>query len=113
MAPNRPLVSPVDAVGEVEGVRASVIGSGPESQGPKTARRVADAGMDLDVALELKGVGVEGVDFAMGVAEIADQKVAAELTEFWPGRWRCPKARRGGREGRPAASSLASGPRSH
>ena len=73
----------VDAVGEVEGVRASVLASAPESEGPKAARRVMGARIDVDRAFERVGHGVERVDLTVEEAEIADQKVAAELAESW------------------------------
>src|SRR5262252_3124098 len=72
----------VDAVGEVERVRAAVVGAAPESQGPETARRVSRTGGDRDRADQLVGLGIESVDFAVQVAEIAHQNVAAELAEI-------------------------------
>src|SRR5262249_51771573 len=72
----------VDAVGEVEGGRAAVVGTAPESQGPETARRVSRTGGDRDRAFELVGLEIESVDFAVQEAEIAHQKVAAELAEI-------------------------------
>src|SRR5260370_1413408 len=80
----------VDAVGEVEGIRVSAAPA-PESQGPKAARRVHCAGVDRDRALERSVFGVEGVDFAVVKAEIADQKVAAELTETGRGKSDAPR----------------------
>src|SRR5262245_65273673 len=72
----------VDAVGEVEGARAAVVAAAPESQGPETARRVSRTGGDRDRAFELVGLEIESVDFALQEAEIAHQKVAAELAEI-------------------------------
>src|SRR6266404_1664187 len=73
----------VDAVGEVEGVRAAVAAAAaPESQGPETARRLSRTGGDRDRAYQLVGLGIESVDFAVLEAEIAHQKVAAELAEI-------------------------------
>src|SRR5512133_3732477 len=72
----------VDAVGEVEGVRAAISAAAPESQGPETARRMSRTGGDRDRAFELVGLGIESVDFAVLEAEIAHQKVAAELAEI-------------------------------
>src|SRR5262249_32624776 len=72
----------VDAVGEVEGTRAAVSAAAPKSQGPETARRVSRTGGDRDRALELMVLGIEGVDFTVQEAEIAHQKVAAELAEI-------------------------------
>src|SRR5258705_10008638 len=72
----------VDAVGEVEGVRAAVVAAAPESQGPETARVVSRTGGDRDRAFQLVGLEIESVDFAVQEAEIAHQKVAAELTEI-------------------------------
>src|SRR3954447_3406777 len=72
----------VDAVGEVEGVRAAVVAAAPESQCPETARRVSRTGGDRDRAFETVGLGIESVDFAVQEAEIAHQKVAAELAEI-------------------------------
>src|SRR5215471_4154297 len=72
----------VDAVGEVEGVRAAVVGAAPESQGPETARHVSRTGVDLDRAYQLVVLGIESVDFTVLEAEIAYQKVAAELAEI-------------------------------
>src|SRR5262245_15660355 len=72
----------VDAVGEVEGARAAVLAATPESQGPETARRVSLGQEDRDRAFELVGLEIESVDFAVQEAEIAHQKVAAELAEI-------------------------------
>src|SRR3954466_6582055 len=73
----------VDAVGEVEGVRAAVVGTAaPESQGPETARRVSRTGGDRDGAFELVGLEIESVDFTVLEAEIAHQKSVAELAEI-------------------------------
>src|SRR5215813_12050803 len=72
----------VDAVGEVEGVRTAVVAAAPESQGPETARRLSHTGGDRDGAFELVGLGIESVDFTVLEAEIAHQKVAAELAEI-------------------------------
>src|SRR5262249_43964107 len=72
----------VDAVGEVEGVRAAGVGAAPESQGPETARRLSRTGGDRDRAYQLVVLGIESVDFAVQEAEIAHQKVAAELAEI-------------------------------
>src|SRR6516162_4647330 len=72
----------VDAVGEGEGVRAAVVAAAPESQGRETARRVSRPGGDRDGAFELVGLEIERVDFAVQEAEIAHQKVAAELAEI-------------------------------
>src|SRR5262245_15403229 len=71
-----------DAVGEVEGVRATVVAAAPESEGPETARRVSGTGGDWDRTYQLVRLGIESVDFTVQVAEIAHQKVAAELTEI-------------------------------
>ena len=46
--PEEPVLLPVDAVGEEEGVRVSITSAAAESQGPKTARCVAGAGVDVD-----------------------------------------------------------------
>src|SRR5215475_13942950 len=72
----------VDAVGEVEGARAAVSAAAAESQGAETARLLSRTGEDRDRAFELVGLGIEGVDFAVQEAEIAHQKVAAELAEI-------------------------------
>src|SRR5215467_1650377 len=72
----------VDAVGEVEGGRAAVVGAAPESQGPETARHVPRRHGDRDRAFELVVLGIESVDFTVQEAEIAHQKVAAELAEI-------------------------------
>src|SRR5215510_9789409 len=72
----------VDAVGEVEGARAAVVAAAPESQGPETARRVSRTGGDRDRAFELVGLEIESVDFALQEAEIAHQKIVAELAEI-------------------------------
>src|SRR5262249_48860868 len=72
----------VDAVGEVEGVRAAISAAASESQGPETARRVSRTGGDRDRAFELVGLEIESVDFAVQEAEIAHQKVTAELAEI-------------------------------
>ncbi len=72
----------VDAVGEVEGVRAAVFAAAPESQGPETARRLSRTSGDRDRAYQLMGLGIESVDFTVQVAEIAHQKVATELAEI-------------------------------
>src|SRR6476659_8212807 len=72
----------LDTVGEVEGVRAAVAAAAPESQGPETARPVSRTGGDRDRAFEAVGLGIESVDFAVQEAEIANQKVAAELAEI-------------------------------
>src|SRR5258707_4451261 len=72
----------LDTVGEVEGVRAAVVAAAPENQGPETARRVSRTGGDRDRAFETVGLGIESVDFAVLEAEIAHQKVAAELAEI-------------------------------
>src|SRR6202162_3039932 len=42
--PEEPVLLAVDAIGEEEGVRVSIIPTAAESQGPQTARRVAGAG---------------------------------------------------------------------
>src|SRR5262245_24674094 len=68
----------VDAVGEVEGVRAAVAAAAPESQGPETARRESLGQFDRDRAYQLVVLEIESVDFAVLEAEIAHQKVAAE-----------------------------------
>src|SRR5215470_2580619 len=72
----------VDAVGEVEGARATVSAAAPESQGPETARRLSRTGGDRDRAFELVGLEIESVDFTVQEAEVAHQKVAAELAEI-------------------------------
>src|SRR5260370_17894895 len=72
----------VDGVGEVEGVRAAVVAAAPESQGPETARRLSRTSGDRDRAYQLVGLGIESVDFTVQEAEIAHQKVAAELAEI-------------------------------
>src|SRR6478672_858317 len=72
----------VDAVGEVEGVRAAVSAAAPESQGPETARRLSRTGGDRDRAYQLVCLEIESVDFTVQEAEIAHQKVAAELAEI-------------------------------
>src|SRR5258707_13713895 len=73
----------VDAVGEVEGVRAAVAAAAArESQCPETARRLSRTGGDRDRAYQLVGLGIESVDFAVQETEIAHQKVAAELAEI-------------------------------
>src|SRR5262245_34643432 len=72
----------VDAVGEVEGARAAVLAAAPESQGPETARRLSRTGGDRDRAYQLVVLGIESADFTMLKAEIAHQKVAAELAEI-------------------------------
>src|SRR5215510_1349967 len=72
----------VDAVGEVEGARAAVLAAAPESQGPETARRVSLGQGDRDRAYQLVVLGIESVDFTVLKAEIAHQKVAAELAEI-------------------------------
>src|SRR5215831_16104085 len=72
----------VDAVGEVEGVRAAVSAATPESQGPETARRLSRTWGDRDRAYQLVGLGIESVDFTVQEAEIAHQKVAAERAEI-------------------------------
>src|SRR6478609_6501190 len=72
----------VDAVGEIEGARAAVAAAAPESQGPETARLLSRTGEDRDRAFELVGLGIESVDFAVQEAEVAHQKVAAELAEI-------------------------------
>src|ERR1044072_1272247 len=72
----------VDAVGEVEGARAAVSAAAPESQSPEAARCVSRTGGDRDRAFELVGVEIESVAFARLEAEIAHQKVAAELAEI-------------------------------
>src|SRR5947209_2951203 len=48
---------------------------------PKATRSIAAAGTDCDGALERPGCRIEGVDLAGDKAEIADQQVAAKLTE--------------------------------
>src|SRR5260221_5846167 len=73
----------VDAVGEVEGVRAAVAAAAaPESQGPETARLLSRTGGDRDRAYQLVGLGIESVDFAVRETEIAHQEVAPELAEI-------------------------------
>src|SRR5215831_11324676 len=72
----------VDAIGEVEGVRAAVSAAASESQGPETARRVSRTGGDRDGAFELVGLEIESVDFTVLEAEIAHQKIVAELAEI-------------------------------
>src|SRR5262245_8246691 len=72
----------VDAVGEVEGVLAAVVGAAaPKSQCPETARHVSRRG-DRDRAYQLVGLEIESVDFTVVEAEIAHQKIAAELAEI-------------------------------
>src|SRR3979490_3444598 len=70
------------AVGGGEGAPAAVVAAAPESQGRETARRVGRTGGDRDRAFELVGLGIESVDFAVLEAEIAHQKVVAELAEI-------------------------------
>src|SRR5215813_11862758 len=72
----------VDAVGEVEGARAAVAAAAPESQGPETAWRLSRTRGDRDRAFELVGLEIESVDLAIQEAEVAHQKVAAELAEI-------------------------------
>src|SRR6266478_4640351 len=72
----------VDAVCEVEDVRAAVAAAAPESQGPETARRLSRTGGDRDRAYQLVVLGIERVDFTVQEAEIAHQKVAAERAEI-------------------------------
>src|SRR6266403_2041262 len=100
----------VDAVGEVKGVRAAVTAAGsyvmetaehrepcaPESQGPETARRLSRTGGDRDRAYQLVGLGIESVDFAVLEAEIAHQKVAAELAESVRSDSDAPRSGEGG-----------------
>src|SRR5260370_36215615 len=89
----------VDAVGEVEGVRAAVaFAAAPESQGPETARRLSRTGGDRDRAYQIVGLEIESVDFAVLEAEIAHQKVAAELAEIVRSDSDAPRSgERGGR----------------
>jgi len=63
-------------------VPSAVVAAAPESQGPETARRLSRTGRDRDRAFQLVGLGIESVDFAVQEAEIAHQKVAAELAEI-------------------------------
>src|SRR6266481_4467623 len=87
----------VDAVGEVEGVRAAVAAAAaPERQGPETARRLSRTGGDRDRAYQLVGLGIESVDFAVLEAEIAHQKVAAELAESVRSDSDAPRSGEGG-----------------
>ena len=81
MAPNSPLVSPL-----IPSVKKRVLGlplepTCPEAEGPKAPWRVADANVNRDRALEHPGCEIEGVNLAVGEAEIADQQVASELTK--------------------------------
>jgi len=73
----------VDAVGEVEGARAAVVGAAPESQGPETARLVSRTGVDRDRAYQLMGLGIESVDFAVLEAEIAHRHALHRDVVAW------------------------------
>src|SRR5262245_12992983 len=86
----------VDAVGEVEGARAAVLAAAPESQGPETARRVSLGQQDRDRAFQLVGLEIESVDFAVVEAEIAHQKVAAELAPIVRSNSDAPRSRERG-----------------
>src|SRR5215831_50271 len=96
----------VDAVGEVEGARAAVSAAAPESQGPETAWRLSRTGGDRDRAFELVGLEIESVDFAMQEAEIAHQKVAAELAEIVWSDGDAPRSGEGPPRSTPCGSSL-------
>src|SRR5258707_8657834 len=95
----------VDAVGEVEGVRAAVAAAAaPESQGPETARRLSRTGGNRDRAYQLVGLGIESVDFAVLETEIAHQEAAAELAEIVRSDSDAPRSgeRRVGAAGQPS-----------
>src|SRR5258705_11973705 len=87
----------VDAVGEVEGVRAAVAAAAaPESQGPETAQRLSRTGGDRDRAYQLVGLGIESVDFAVQETEIAHQQVAPEPAEIVRSHNDAPRSGEGG-----------------
>jgi hypothetical protein len=91
----QPVPLAVNSVGEVECVGTAIIAADPEINRPKAARATA-AGVDWERSVELPIGRVEGVDFAMKKAEVADQQMITEPGETGWGENNPPKAPRGG-----------------
>jgi hypothetical protein len=81
----------VDAISEIQGVGAPIAAPHPEVEGPKGARCIAVANVYRDRAIEGAGRWVKGIDLAVDLAFIADQQVAAELTETGGGESDAPR----------------------
>src|SRR5262249_45982030 len=88
----QPVCLAVDPVGEVQDIGAAVVAFDPEVDRPEAASLEPDlpifgirlslsARFDRDRAAKLPVGRVEGVDFAMEKAEVADQQMIAEPAE--------------------------------
>src|SRR5262245_5600161 len=86
----QPVVLAVDPVGEVQDIGAAVVASDPEEDRPEAARLLS-ARVNRDRAMKLPVGRVEGVDFAMEKAEVADKQSIAEPAEAWRCKSNAPR----------------------
>ena len=86
-----PVILAVDPVEEVQDIGAAVVASAaPEEERPEAASLLS-ARVDRDRAEKLPVGRVEGVDFAMETAEVADKQRIAELAEAWRCKSNAPR----------------------
>src|SRR5215467_3384436 len=83
----QPVCLAVDPVGEVQDIGAAG-GADPEVDHPEAASLLF-ARLDRDRAVKLPAVRVEGVDFAVEIAEVADKQIKAETCVVGAESWRC------------------------
>src|SRR5260221_9677618 len=86
----QPVCLAVDPVGEVQDIGAAVVASDPEVDRPEAASPLS-ARVDRDRAVKLPVGRVEGVDFAMEKAEVADKQSIAEPAEAWRCKSNAPR----------------------
>src|SRR6516164_7719903 len=84
----QPVCLAVDPVGEVQDIGAAGVAADPEVDHPEAASLLF-ARVDRDRAVKLPAVRVEGVDFAMEIAEVADKQIKAETCVVGAESWRC------------------------
>src|SRR6516164_10279449 len=86
----QPVCLAVDPVGEVQDIGAAVVASDPEVDHPEAASLLI-ARVDRDRAAKLPVGRVEGVDFAMEIAEVADKQMKGEPAEAWRCKSNAPR----------------------
>src|SRR5215472_5161175 len=86
----QPVCLAVDPVGEVQDIGAAVVALDPEVDRPEAASPLI-ARVDRDRAAKLPGGRVEGVDFAMEIAEVADKQMKGEPAEAWRCKSNAPR----------------------
>src|SRR5215831_5839874 len=86
----QPVCLAVDPVGEVQDIGAAVHASDPEVDRPEAASLLF-ARVDRDRAAKLPVGRVEGVDFAMEIAEVADKQMKGEPAEAWRCKSNAPR----------------------